>query len=113
MEIKDIQINAHSFATLMNDRAKARPGYVPIVCVNAEGQSVTKYSPLLAIKIVVGDKEMEFGEFLQFLYDDISKKDKTISELTVLYNETKAVADKAIQVAENMEKYMPTDYIGL
>ena len=113
MEITEKQYNAHSFTTIMNERAKAKPGYVPIVCLNAEGQSVTKYSPLLKIIVLVDGVEMEIGKFLEYLYDDIKNKDKKIEDLTALCLATQKIAETALQTAKNMENYMPTDYIGL
>ena len=113
MRITDVQVNAKSFATLMTERAKAKAGFVPIVCINAEGQSVTKYSPLLQIVIDVDGVQMTIGEFLEYLFNDITKKDKKIEDLTALLEETQAIANKALDTAKNMEKYMPTDYIGL
>ncbi len=113
MKITDVQINAKSFATLMNERTKAKVGSIPIVCINAEGQSVTKYAPLLQIMIDVDGVQKPIGEFLELLYNDIEKKNQKIIELTDLFNETKAVAEKAIATVKNIEKYMPTDYIGL
>jgi len=113
MEIKEKQYNAHSFATIMAERAKSKPGYVPIVCLNAEGQSVTKYAPLLGIVILVDGNEMEIGKFLEYLYDDIKNKDKKIEDLTALCLATQEIANNALKVAKNMENYMPTDYIGI
>jgi hypothetical protein len=113
MKITDVQINAKSFATLMNERTKAKAGSIPIVCINAEGQSVTKYAPLLQIMIDVDGVQKPIGEFLELLYNDIEKKNQKIIELTDLFNETKVVAEKAIAIVKNIEKYMPTDYIGL
>lgn len=113
MRITDVQVNAKSFATLMTERAKAKAGFVPIVCINAEGQSVTKYSPLLQIVIEVDGEQKTIGEFLEYLFNDIKKKDGKIEELTKLLIETQSIANKALETAKNMEKYMPTDYIGI
>jgi hypothetical protein len=113
MKTAIMQMTAKSWGKTLEKLNEAQPGEVCICYQDEQGNKRVGYTDLFQMQIEVDGKPMKFGSLLEAYYKDIATKDRTIAELKLACEKAVETANKALETAKNMERYMPTDYVGL
>lgn len=109
MNVSSKQKTAQQMAGFLKDRRNAQGGYVSIVYKNENGENCTGYCDLMEVEIEVDGTTITVKEMFEHFYE----LEKRVEEYKILADQATETANKALQVAQNMERYMPTDYVAI
>ena len=96
-------------AGFLKDRRNAQGGYVSIVYKNEYGENCPGYCDLMEDELEVDGTTITVKEMFEHFYE----LEKRVEEYKTLADQATETANKALQVAQNMERYMPTDYVAI
>ncbi|MCK9576876.1 MAG: hypothetical protein WC143_08650 [Eubacteriales bacterium] len=109
MNVSSTQKTAEEMSKFLKNRNNAKNGSVCIIYKNESGDTCTGYIDFMKIEVDINGEKITIKEMFEHFY----KLEELVNEYKIKANESSTKATKALEIAQNMEKYMPNDYVGI